>query len=94
MAEKEAQLERFAGDLRETFRRESERAQQLRESYMATVRALSNAVEARDLHGQARRACGGLRTGDRARHRFDPGVVSAFLELYDGELREIEESVY
>jgi putative nucleotidyltransferase with HDIG domain len=44
------QLERYAADLRETFKRERERSQQLRDSYMATVRALSNAVEARDAY--------------------------------------------
>src|SRR5436305_14485217 len=49
-AEKERQLERYAADLRETFKEERARSQQLRRSYMATVRALSNAVEARDAY--------------------------------------------
>jgi putative nucleotidyltransferase with HDIG domain len=54
-AEREAaahqrQLERYAADLRESYRREKARAQQLRRSYKATVRALSNAVEARDAY--------------------------------------------
>jgi ribonuclease P protein subunit RPR2 len=49
-AEKEQQLERYAADLRETFKQERARAQELRRSYMATVRALSNAVEARDAY--------------------------------------------
>ena len=49
-AEKERQLERYATDLRETFKQERARAQELRRSYMATVRALSNAVEARDAY--------------------------------------------
>ncbi|HWE33656.1 MAG TPA: HD-GYP domain-containing protein [Solirubrobacteraceae bacterium] len=49
-ADKERQLERYAADLRETFKQERARAQELRESYMATVRALSNAVEARDAY--------------------------------------------
>jgi ribonuclease P protein subunit RPR2 len=54
-AEREAaahqrQLERYAADLRESYRRERTRAQQLRRSYKATVRALSNAVEARDAY--------------------------------------------
>jgi putative nucleotidyltransferase with HDIG domain len=54
-AEREAadsarQLELYAADLRETFKSERERAQQLSQSYMATVRALSNAVEARDAY--------------------------------------------
>ena len=44
------QLERSAADLRESYRRERARAQQLRRSYKATVRALSNAVEARDAY--------------------------------------------
>ena len=49
-AENEGQLERYAADLRESFKRERARAQQLRESYVATVRALANAVEARDAY--------------------------------------------
>ena len=54
-AEREAadsarQLERYATDLRETFKSERDRSQQLTRSYMATVRALSNAVEARDAY--------------------------------------------
>jgi putative nucleotidyltransferase with HDIG domain len=49
-ADKELQLERYAADLRETFKQERARSQELRRSYMATVRALSNAVEARDAY--------------------------------------------
>jgi ribonuclease P protein subunit RPR2 len=49
-SDKERQLERYAADLRETFKQERERSQELRRSYMATVRALSNAVEARDAY--------------------------------------------
>jgi HD-GYP domain-containing protein (c-di-GMP phosphodiesterase class II) len=49
-AAKERQLERYAADLRETFKQERERAHELRRSYMATVRALCNAVEARDAY--------------------------------------------
>jgi ribonuclease P protein subunit RPR2 len=49
-AVKERQLERYAADLRETFKQERARAQELQRSYMATVRALSNAVEARDAY--------------------------------------------
>ena len=49
-AEKERQLERYAADLRETFKQERARAQELGRSYIATVRALSNAVEARDAY--------------------------------------------
>ena len=47
-ANKERQLEKYAEDLRETFKQERSRSQQLHSSYMATVRALSNWVEARD----------------------------------------------
>jgi ribonuclease P protein subunit RPR2 len=49
-AAKEQQLERYAADLRETFKQERARAQELQRSYMATVVALSNAVEARDAY--------------------------------------------
>ena len=49
-AEKERQLERYAADLRETFERESRQAQALRDSWVATVRVLINAVEARDAY--------------------------------------------
>jgi ribonuclease P protein subunit RPR2 len=49
-ADKERQLERYAADLRETFKQERARSQELQQSYMATVRALSNAVEARDAY--------------------------------------------
>jgi putative nucleotidyltransferase with HDIG domain len=49
-ADKERQLERYAADLRETFKEERARTQQLTRSYAATVRALSNAVEARDAY--------------------------------------------
>jgi ribonuclease P protein subunit RPR2 len=48
--EKEVQLERYAADLREIFKAERARADELRASYVATVRALTNAVEARDAY--------------------------------------------
>lgn len=48
VTEQERQLQRYAADLRETFKQERARAQELRDSYVATVRALANAVEARD----------------------------------------------
>jgi len=47
---RQRQLERYAADLREVFKQERARAQELRRYYMATVRALSNAVEARDAY--------------------------------------------
>ena len=49
-ASRQRQLERYAADLREVFKQERARAQDLRRSYIATVRALSNAVEARDAY--------------------------------------------
>jgi putative nucleotidyltransferase with HDIG domain len=49
-AAKEQQLERYAADLRETFKEERARSAQLRASYITTVRALANAVEARDAY--------------------------------------------
>jgi ribonuclease P protein subunit RPR2 len=47
---RQRQLERYAADLREVFKQERTRARELRRSYRATVRALSNAVEARDAY--------------------------------------------
>src|SRR3954465_966378 len=47
---RQRQLERYAADLREVFKQERARSQELRRSYRATVRALSNAVEARDAY--------------------------------------------
>jgi len=47
---RERQLHRYAADLRETFIEERARTQELRDSYVATVRALTNAVEARDAY--------------------------------------------
>ena len=44
------QLDRYAADLREIFKQERLRAQELKRSYRATVRALANAVEARDAY--------------------------------------------
>ena len=49
-AARQRQLERYDADLREVFKQERTRAQELRRSYRATVRALSNAVEARDAY--------------------------------------------
>ncbi|HEY0344878.1 MAG TPA: HD domain-containing phosphohydrolase [Solirubrobacteraceae bacterium] len=49
-ADKEQQLERYAADLRETFKQERARSHELRRSYMLTVRALASAVEARDAY--------------------------------------------
>jgi len=85
--EKERQLERYAADLRETFKEERARSQQLRRSYVATVRALANAVEARDAYtgkhaervaayGIAIARAGGLSLAD------DPEIEFGFL-LHD-----------
>ena len=46
----EQQLQRYAADLRETFIEERTRSDELRRSYMLTVRALASAVEARDAY--------------------------------------------
>jgi ribonuclease P protein subunit RPR2 len=78
---KERQLERYAADLRETFKEERARAQELRQSYMLTVRALASAVEARDAytgrHAERVAAYGlqlatmcGLRLGDEPEIEF------------------------
>jgi len=48
--DKERQLERYASDLRDTFKAERARTDELHASYVATVRALTNAVEARDAY--------------------------------------------
>jgi len=48
--ERRAQLERYAADLRDTYAQERKRAAELQASYIATARALSNAVEARDAY--------------------------------------------
>ncbi|MEA2303549.1 MAG: hypothetical protein QOH43_829 [Solirubrobacteraceae bacterium] len=48
--EQERQLERYASDLADTYKQERARAQELQDSYVATVRALANAVEARDAY--------------------------------------------
>ena len=49
-SDQQRQLERYAADLRETFKQERARSQQLARSYAATVRALAGAVEARDAY--------------------------------------------
>ena len=48
--DRERQLERYAADLRATFVQERERAHELRDSYVATVGALTDAVEFRDAY--------------------------------------------
>ncbi len=49
-ADRQRQLERYAADLRETFKQERAASAELHRSYVATVRALANAVEARDAY--------------------------------------------
>ena len=79
------QLERYAADLREVFKQERSRAQELRRSYRATVLALANAVEARDAytgkHAQ-RVAAYGLRIAQAAGADVDPQIEFGFL-LHD-----------
>jgi len=48
--DRQRQLERYAADLRETFKQERAATMELHRSYVATVRALANAVEARDAY--------------------------------------------
>ena len=82
---RQRQLERYAADLREVFKQERVRAQELRRSYKATVLALSNAVEARDAYtGQhaERVAAYGMRIAHAAGIRVDPEVEFGFL-LHD-----------
>jgi len=86
-ADKEQQLERYAADLRETFKEERARALQLRQSYMLTVRALASAVEARDAYTgrhAERVAAYGLQLADAYGMRLgdDPEIEFGFL-LHD-----------
>lgn len=86
-AAKERQLERYAADLRETFKQERAAAQRLRTSYMATVRALCNAVEARDAytgkHAERVAAYGlAIARGTGTRIARDPEIEFGFL-LHD-----------
>ena len=86
-AEKERQLERYAADLRETFKQERARALELRQSYMLTVRALASAVEARDAYTgrhAERVAAYGLRLADAYGMRLgdEPEIEFGFL-LHD-----------
>ncbi len=84
-AARQRQLERYAADLREIFKQERTRAQELRRSYKATVLALSNAVEARDAytgrHAQ-RVAAYGLRIAHAAGIPVDSELEFGFL-LHD-----------
>jgi putative nucleotidyltransferase with HDIG domain len=84
-AARQRQLEHYAADLREIFKQERNRAQELRRSYKATVLALANAVEARDAytgkHAQ-RVAAYGLRVAHAAGVEVDPQVEFGFL-LHD-----------
>jgi ribonuclease P protein subunit RPR2 len=86
-AQKERQLERYAADLRETFKEERFGAQELRRSYMQTVRALASAVEARDAYTgrhAERVAAYGLRIADAYGMRLgdEPQIEFGFL-LHD-----------
>jgi putative nucleotidyltransferase with HDIG domain len=82
---RQRQLEHYAADLREIFKQERNRAQELRRSYRATVLALANAVEARDAytgrHAQ-RVAAYGVRIAHAAGLDVDPEIEFGFL-LHD-----------
>jgi ribonuclease P protein subunit RPR2 len=84
-AARQHQLEAYASDLREVFKQERTRAQELRRSYKATVLALANALEARDAytgrHAQ-RVAAYGLRIAAAAGIAVDAEVEFGFL-LHD-----------
>jgi ribonuclease P protein subunit RPR2 len=84
---KEQQLERYAADLRDTFKEERARAHELHRSYMLTVRALASAVEARDAYTgrhAERVAAYGLRIAAAAGMNLshDPQIEFGFL-LHD-----------
>jgi len=84
-AARQRQLEHYAADLREIFKQERNRAQELRRSYKATVLALANAVEARDAYTgkhAERVAAYGLRIARAAGIDVDPQVEFGFL-LHD-----------
>jgi HD-GYP domain-containing protein (c-di-GMP phosphodiesterase class II) len=84
--QKERQLQRYAADLRETFKLERLHAQELKRSYIAAVRALSNAVEARDVYTgkhAGRVAAYGLQIVGALDQPLDqPGIEFGFL-LHD-----------
>jgi len=84
-AARQRQLEHYAADLREIFKQERHRAQELRRSYKATVLALANAVEARDAYTgkhAERVAAYGLRIAHAAGVDVDPQAEFGFL-LHD-----------
>ena len=86
-AAREQQLERYADDLRESFSRERRGREELQRSYVATVRALCNAVEARDAYTgrhAERVAAYGMEIAHAIRASFagDPDVEFGFL-LHD-----------
>jgi HD-GYP domain-containing protein (c-di-GMP phosphodiesterase class II) len=84
-AVRQRQLEHYAADLREVFKQERIRAQELRRSYKATVLALANAVEARDAYTgkhAERVAAYGLRIAHAAGVEVDSQVEFGFL-LHD-----------
>jgi HD-GYP domain-containing protein (c-di-GMP phosphodiesterase class II) len=74
LVEQREQLERYASDLRETFKAERARADELRASYVATVRALTNAVEARDAY-TGKHAERVAAYGLELTRRVDPGLA-------------------
>jgi ribonuclease P protein subunit RPR2 len=84
---RERQLERYASDLRATFIEERARAQEVQDSYVATVVALTNAVEVRDAYTgrHAERVTAyGLEIARRVDSRLieDPQIEFGFL-LHD-----------
>ncbi len=86
-AVKEDQLDRYAADLRATSRRERQRARELAESYMSTVRALAGAVEARDAytahHADRVTAYGSVLAAASGLERFDELELECAFLLHD-----------
>ncbi len=72
--EKERQLQLYASDLRDTFKAERAQAEELQANYVATVRALTNAVEARDAYTGAH-ADRVARYGLELTRRIDPKLA-------------------
>jgi len=80
VGEKDRQLERYAAELSESIRAERARTHELARSYAATVRALANAVEARNAY-----------TGKHAERVAAYGLeIAGALGLKTGEQPEIE----